>query len=135
MMNYVTRGQSNPIGKQRLYYAASKKDFSYLHDVSKHILHNVDVAIYYDDQNNTENTIEQEICGMDLVVLVLTNEALDSMCDAISRVLFIAYKNKIPVLPLALEDGVGGTFSNFCALNRKCGTGTYLSEFQWFGVP
>lgn len=117
-MNYVTRGQTNPIGKQRIYYAASKKDFAYLHDVSKHILHNVDVAIYYDDQNNTENTIEQEICGMDLVVLVLTKEALDSMCDAVSRVLFIAYKNKIPVLPLALEDGVGGTFSNFCALNR-----------------
>ena len=118
MMNYVTRGQSNPIGKQRLYYAASKKDFSYLHDVSKHILHDVDVAIYYDDQNKTENTIEQEICGMDLVVLVLTNEALDSMCDAISRVLFIAYKNKIPVLPLAIEDGVGGKFSDFCLLNR-----------------
>lgn len=118
MMNYVTRGQSNPIGKQRFYYAASKKDFAYLHDVSKHILHNVDVAIYYDDQGNTENTIEQEISGMDFVVLVLTNEALDSMCDAISRVLFIAYKNKIPVLPLAIEDGVGGKFSDFCTLNR-----------------
>lgn len=117
-MNYVTRGQTNPIGKQRIYYAASKKDFAYLHDVSKHILHNVDVAIYYDEQNNTENTMEQEICGMDLVVLLLTKEALDSRCDAIDRVLFIAHENKIPVLPLALEDGVGGMFSNFCASNR-----------------
>ena len=46
MMNYLTRGQTKPIGKQRIYYAANKKDFAYLHDVSKHILHNVDVAIY-----------------------------------------------------------------------------------------
>ncbi len=118
MLDYITRGQTNPSGKQRIYYAAGKKDFAYLHDTSKHILQNADVAIYYDDQDNTENTTDQEICGMDLVVLILTKEALDSMCDAISRVLFTAYKNKIPVLPLAIEDGVGGQFSEFCALNR-----------------
>lgn len=118
MLDYITRGQTNPIGKQRIYYAASKKDFVYLHDTSKHILQNADVAIYYDNQDNTENTTEQEICGMDLVVLVLTKETLDSMCDAISRVLFIAYKNKIPVLPLAIEEDAGGQFSEFCMLNR-----------------
>lgn len=117
-MNYMTRGETNPIGKQRVYYAACKEDFAYLQDVAKHILHNADVAVYYDNQGNTENTMEQEILEMDLVVLVLTDKALDNMCDAISRVLFIAYRNNIPLLPLALGDGMGGRFSNFCVQNQ-----------------
>ncbi len=114
MLTYITRGQTSPIGKQRVYYAASEKDFGYLNDAARHILRNVDVAIYYDDQNNTKNTSEQELCGMDLVVLILSKDALSSMCDAFSRVLFKAYAKMIPILPLAVEDGVGGPFSDFC---------------------
>lgn len=118
MLAYVTRGQTNPIGKQRVYFAASQDDFGYFSDVANHILRIEDVALYYDDQRNTENTTDREIESMALVVFILTRNAMDSSCDALIRVICRAYRKGIPVLPLAVEDGVGGLFSNFCSRNH-----------------
>lgn len=118
MLAYVTRGQTNPIGKQRVYFAASQDDFGYFNDVANHILRIEDVALYYDDQRNTENTTDREIESMALVVFILTRKAMDSSCDALIRVICRAYRKGIPVLPLAVEDGVGGLFSNFCSRNH-----------------
>lgn len=118
MLKFFTRGQTSPIGKQSVYFAASKKDFGYLNDVARHILGHIDVAVYYDDQNNTENTTDGELWGMDLIVVVLSKDALNGMCDTFSRVIPRAYTKNIPILPLAVENGVGGPFSNFCSVNH-----------------
>lgn len=118
MLTYKTIANASPIGKPKVFFASEGKDIGYLTDVGRHINNYTSVAMYYDSDGDTRNITSEEICNMDLVVILLSREMLSTANDILNRVLPLALSNGIPVLPIGAESKVGTMFGVLCERNR-----------------
>ena len=116
MLNYVTRGNVNPSGKQKMYYASTVNDLGGIKDISRIILSEFDMAIYYEEDGDTSVTPEPVLCNMDCIILLLTEETLQTNNNVVNRILPLALKNKIPLLPLGITSEVGPLVGKLCNL-------------------
>ena len=114
MLKYRTRGNVNPTGKQKMYYASTVKDLGGIGDVSRHILTDYDMAIFYEEDGDTSKTSDFEISSMNCIILLLTEETLQTNNDVIFRILPLALKNRIPLLPIGITPEVGPLTGKLC---------------------
>ncbi len=117
MLNYRTRGGVNPTGKLKIYFASAIDDFGYLQDVSRHILNLFDAAIFYEEDGLTENTSDEVLLEMGMIVAVISEGTLSSVNDVSSRILPMALNCKLPFLPLGVMPGIGSKLNQFCEAN------------------
>ena len=126
---WVTREQSTPNQKPKVYFSCHKEDFVYFDDVCKDILLKQDCAIYYYDDFNElddENLKEYEflLSNIDLFVFVVTEKFLTTANRSLDFDFKFAKKHKIPVLPLMYEQNLAQKFS------EKCGKLQYLNKLK-----
>ena len=141
-LRYKTSGKSKPERKPRVYFSCHPDDFEAAFPlITEDILSNGYCVIWYDeefadlvhepeegpvddelpqpeeagDDEFPDLTPEEAIKEMRLVVFAVTSKFLHEKNRAKDLELPLALENHIPVLPIMLENGLGGEFSNTCA--------------------
>ena len=142
-LRYKTSGKSKPERKPRVYFSCHPDDFEAAFPlITEDILSNGYCVIWYDeefadlvhepeeesvddefprpeeeagDDELPDLTPEEAIKEMRLVVFAVTSKFLHEKNRAKDLELPLALENHIPVLPIMLENGLGGEFSNTCA--------------------
>lgn len=123
VIQYVANDMKSPKGKPKVYFACHPDDFDTTFSIiSKDILCISSCAIWYDSsiaspaaQEGVEVTLEQALDEMQLVVIAVTSGFLHSESEARDRVLPYALEKNIPVLPIAMENGLMNEFNRNCA--------------------
>lgn len=126
-MRYKTRGDSNPHGKQKVYFSCHPDDFKgCFEDVSNDILKFQDCAIWYCEETMEHNTEEVhfELKQMQLFVIPVTRKFLTENNYSLNFDLKFAIENHIPVLPIMLESGLEDIF------NLKCGDLQFVNKVE-----
>lgn len=115
---YKTRGNVNPQGKSRVYFAAHPSDMErYLDDVAEVLLSIESCAVWYDPTPSCEEGLEEHLSSLEemkLFVIPVTYVFLSSPSRARDVELPWALEHHIPVLPLMQEAGLDGLFSEVC---------------------
>ncbi|MBO5357276.1 MAG: tetratricopeptide repeat protein [Clostridia bacterium] len=123
-MKYITRGNSNPKGKPKIYFCSHPEDFNiYFDNISKEILSYQSCSIWYSD-NDIDEHFWDNLRQMQLFVIPVTKKLLTTKNAALDMELQFAINNHIPVLPLMQERGLDALF------NSKCGNIQFLSKFD-----
>ncbi len=117
-VNYITRGNSSPQGKPKIYYAAHPKDFEkYFDEITSQILKCHNCTIFYDSGNGEYSDEESFISVMEcmqLIVVPITGSFIYSPCFARDKVFNYAVEHHIPVLPILEEYGIAAAFNEVC---------------------
>ncbi len=113
-MNTLTRGSVNPSGKQKAFFASIPSDLAYLSDTAKHIFQSSNIAIYYDEDGQTERIPDETILDMNFVIVLLTEQTFNTDNDITNRVIPISIKNRIPILPIGITKEVGPKMTGYC---------------------
>ena len=127
-MNYITRGNSSPSGKARLYFCCHPEDLDmYLDTISDDIFSHANCAIWY--TRDAENGQDQDqhlfdLEQMQLFVIPVTKRFLTEPSAAFDIERPFAYENNIPVLYILVESGLDMLFM------RKIGELQYLSRLD-----
>lgn len=101
-----TRGDSDPHGKQRVFFACHPDDFCrYFKDIADDIFATQNCVIYYvnPEWNYDENDLYSRIDQMQVVVVPVTEKLLKKKNHAMNAEIPYALKQHIPVLPLMQE--------------------------------
>ncbi len=127
-MKVVTKGNSTPTGKRRVYFACHPNDFDRtFEDICNDIFATHDVAIYYADEKYEDRELyETDMKQMDLVVIPVTFNLLNKKNDAMDRDLVFAKKERIPVLPIMIEPDLVDDFSR----EDRFGKMEYLKKYE-----
>ncbi len=123
-LHYITRGMTHPHGKPKVYLCCHPQDFDkYYHKLAEQFLALVDCSIWYTgtDVIRDEEFLE-ELSGMSLLVMPVTERLLSTENYAIDKEFPFALWKHIPVLPLIQEPGLGDLYK------RRCGDLQYLDE-------
>ena len=123
----VTRGNSSPRGKAKVFFACHQDDFGLFEEVSKDILSIVDVAVYYNDNFSNIDHIDEyqfSLSQMSLIVIPISAKFLTDKSRAYDIEFKYAKENNIPVLPIMFENGFDNLFV------EKCGQMQYLNKFE-----
>ncbi len=121
---FQTRGNTPVNGKPNVYFACHPQDFEKVFPIiSNDLLSHTNCAVWYDSElanqqhtaeNNgnaaSKNELEAILTEMQLVVLAVTPQLLSEKNGTCETVLSVALKNHIPVLPIALENGLATKF-------------------------
>ena len=118
MLRADTIGKVNSIGKPHVYFAARKEDYNYLTSVISNLFMSANVAVYYDDRQDSRNTKTEELLRMNVIVVILTEALLTSPNDVMTRIFPLAIKNGIPLMILGMSDNVGFLLDDFCTKNH-----------------
>lgn len=110
-LKYLTRGNVNPQGKQKIYFSCYEEDICFLEGISNDILSLHDVAFYYSEKDDLDI---ENLKLMQLIVFPITSNFLYKENYSRLYVLKYALENKIPVLPLIQEDGLELEFNKIC---------------------
>ena len=106
-LSYITRGNSLPNGKAKVYITAHPEDFDACLDrISDDLLRCRNCAVYYDEErieSSTPEDLSELLTGMNLFVIPITLNFLRSKNRARNIEFPFAMKNHIPVL-LLIED-------------------------------
>ena len=118
LLNYKTRGMSDPKGKPKVYFSCHPEDFAEAFPlVTEDLLNHANCSVWFDadmDETSSEE-LEDILKEMQLVVFAVTSKFIHENNRAKDLELPLALKNHIPVLPVMLENGLGYEFSNNCA--------------------
>lgn len=118
-LKYVTRGNSDPGGKPKMYFSCHPDDFDTAFPlISGDILEHANCAVWYDADLRSvpeEEELEAVLGEMQLAVFAVTSRFLHETHRARDMELPLVLKKHIPVLPITLEKGLGYEFSNTCA--------------------
>lgn len=109
MLKYITRGNTSPDGKIKIYFSCISNDFGmYFKPIVNEILSRLNCVIFYytgeDEISLGERTTD--ISQMQLMVIPVTAKLLLSENDTIAIDFPIAKKLKMPILPLMQEGGL-----------------------------
>ncbi|MGN1303537.1 MAG: toll/interleukin-1 receptor domain-containing protein [Oscillospiraceae bacterium] len=116
-MESITRGNSSPRGKARVYITGHSKDISkYITVISEMILERCNCAVYYDKE--PESFSEEELMSMNLAVVAVTRSILDFDDPVFTEILSLFQKANIPVLPILTEKLSG---NEMLRINSKLG--------------
>ena len=114
----LTRGNTSPRGKARVYFCCHPDDQSaFLKPVADQILALQNCAVWYDPEPGTPLSPDrrEELAQMQLFVVPVTSRFLTSPSPALTEEFPLALEQHIPVLPLLQEPGLEAIF------NEKCG--------------
>ncbi len=128
-LHYKTRGMSDPKGKPKVYFSCHPDDFDKAFPViSEDLLRHANCAVWFDaeyeaahgpdlpDSTDISETNQEDVLKeMQLAVFAVTSRFLHESCRAKDLELPLAQKLHIPVLPIALENGLENEFNNSCA--------------------
>ena len=113
---YKTRGMSAPQGKANIYFSAHPDDFDiYFDALSDEILRHSNCAIWYSktEQDLNSEEIQFDLDQMQLFVFPITLRFLSGDNVAL-QVYRYALSKHIPILPIAVEQGLESQFSVVC---------------------
>lgn len=112
-----TRGNSDPQGKQRVYFTCHPEDFDlYFDDICQDIfgVRDIDCAIYYTEDLmgylDRTNTVF-DLGLMNLFVVPVTKKLLLEPNRAMQVDIAFAKRNNIPILPFMMESGLDAIYS------------------------
>ena len=114
----LTRGDSSPRGKARVYFCCHPDDQSaFLKPLADELLALHDCAVWYDPEPGAPLSPDrrEELAQMQLFVVPVTSRFLTSPSPALTEEFPLALEQHIPVLPLLQEPGLEAIF------NEKCG--------------
>lgn len=113
-MKYITRGESSPRGKQRVYFTCHPQDFSlYFEEITNCILNKQNCAVWYNDVQENEASTD-DLDQIQLFVLPVSARFLLSPNRAKNVELPYAVEHHIPVLPVMMEEGLEEEFQMHC---------------------
>lgn len=128
----VTKGNESPQGKSRVYFSCHPDDFKlYFEDIKKEIFETQDCAIFYEaDWTDNADDAEQpnhagdagkseglsdelvsSLSEMNLFIVIVTTKFLYHDCRALTYEYGFAMEHHIPVIPIAMEAGLGKNFT------------------------
>ena len=114
-IKYVTRGNSSPNGKPRVYFTCHPNDFeSRFQMICEDIFATQDCAIYYTEDMSEPlsfDDIDVELGRFNLFVVPITLKLLNEESRAMSVDIAYAKANHIPILPIMLERGIDIPYS------------------------
>ncbi|MCD7882666.1 MAG: tetratricopeptide repeat protein [Lachnospiraceae bacterium] len=117
-LDYITRGNSDPQGKERLFFACHPDDFkTYLGTICKEIFATQDCSIWYDAEPEVPwepEEMEARLGRMQLFVIPITSRFLYQENAARETLFPFAVAHHIPVLPLMQESGLEEDFNQIC---------------------
>lgn len=121
---YITRGNSSPQGKPRVYFCCHPKDQAvFLQPVAQELLRLQNCAVWYNSEPFSPGNWEErqdDLSQMQLFVLPVTFRLLTDPCPAMEKEFPFAVEHHIPILPLMQEPGLEKIF------NEKCGDIQFL---------
>lgn len=106
---YKTRGQSNPKGKPRVYFACHDRDFQrFFEEITDAVLTISDCAVYYYAPGDVPQDEDYylNLGQMNLFVMPVTSQLLELPGRAMDVEFPYAIEHHIPVLPLMQERGL-----------------------------
>jgi hypothetical protein len=114
-IKYVTRGNSSPNGKPRVYFTCHPNDFEPCFEmICKDIFATQDCAIYYTESMLapfSSEEIDIELGRYNLFVVPITLKLLNEESRAMSVDIAYAKEHHIPILPIMLERGIDIPYS------------------------
>ena len=124
VLKYITRGNTSPQGKPRVYFCCHPDDFTkFFEPVSTDILLKQNCAIWYiDGTAERDEDFVSDLKQMQLFVMPVTINLLCTENEALNIDFKTAVENHIPVLPLMQERGLEHLF------NKKCGDLQFLDK-------
>lgn len=128
-LKVITRKNSTPNEKPKVYFSCYKDDFKYFEDIKNDILDKQDCAIYFldDFDDIPENEMEDyklQLSKMQMFVFPITNAFLINKNRSLNLDFEIAKQNHTPILPIMCENGLANLFK------EKCGRLQYLNKFK-----
>lgn len=115
VIKYVTRGNSTPNGKPRVYFTCHPDDFDkYFQKVCDDIFKSHNPVIYYTSDMTTvfdEKNKEADLGRINLFVIPVTYNLLTTKNRAMNHDFLYAKTHNIPVLPLMMESGLDNLYS------------------------
>ena len=113
----LTRGDSSPRGKARVYFCCHPADQSaFLKPLADELLVLHDCAVWYDPEPGAPLSPDrrEELAQMQLFVVPVTSRFLTAPSPALSEEFPLALERHIPVLPLLQEPGLESLFNETC---------------------
>ena len=111
---YLTRGNSSPQGKPRVYFCGHPKEQGFfLKPISQQILELQNCAIWYDPEPEAPDNWEElsdNLSQMQLFIMPVTQRLLTQPNRAMDKEFPFAMEHHIPVLPLMQESGLEEKF-------------------------
>ena len=118
-MKFTTPGNSSPQGKPKIYFTGHPDDCKiYFHEIVNSIIKLCDCAVFYDEDPEHPENIEDftaDLGNMQLVVLIVTENYIVKDTFAHNTVFTNAIERHIPVLPILISADIAEDF------NKKCG--------------
>lgn len=105
-LKYKTRGDSHPMGKQKIYFACHPDDFCrYFGEITDDIFETQNCVVYYSDleQVCTVEELVVYLSEMQLFVVPITKKLLTEETRVMDIEIPYALKRHIPILPLMQE--------------------------------
>ncbi|MCD7755148.1 MAG: tetratricopeptide repeat protein [Firmicutes bacterium] len=117
-LSYRTKGNANPQGRERVYFACHPDDFgAYFEPICADIFATQNCAIFYNSEPGTpwtEEAMELEMGRMQLIVIPVTSKFLYKPNEAREVEFAYAIAHHIPILPLMQESGIESEFNRIC---------------------
>ncbi|MBP5222113.1 MAG: TIR domain-containing protein [Lachnospiraceae bacterium] len=127
-LDYITRGNSEPEGKPKVYFSCHPEDFSEAFPlISSDLLKHANCAVWYDadaagpdhcgktySMYAAAEKPEDLLPEMQLFVIAVTSKFLHEENRARDIELPLVLRNHIPVLPVMLENGLEYEFNEIC---------------------
>lgn len=108
-LSYITRGNSSPDRKNKVYFAAHPEDFELFFDVITEDILSIDnCAIWYLPKGTdiSQDELEELLGQMNLFVIPVSRKLFSTSSSALDVEFPLAMKLHIPVLPIAMENGM-----------------------------
>ena len=125
-LSYITRGNSSPRGKSKVYFSYHPQDRGYLEHISSLLLEKQDCAVYYYDYEQLGEPDREKLGAlldeMQLMVILVTSKYLSQENNAFAFEFSYAMDRHIPLLPLLQSSDLAQEF------NQKCGNLQFLDE-------
>lgn len=122
-IQYRTRGNSDPQGKQKVYFTCHPDDFQkYFDEIVTKILSVCDCAVWY--YTAGEKAKIEDLEEITLFVIPVTKKFLTEENPAFSRDYKFAEGKHIPILPIMVEKHIDALFQ------AKCGDRQYLDLYS-----
>ncbi len=117
-LEYVTKGNSSPHGKERVYFTCHPEDFDlYFPEVQKEIFATQNCAIYYDPDlraQREEAQLHDYLQRSQIIVIPITSRFLYTENRARCVEFAYAMEQGLTVLPLIREGGLAEAFGQIC---------------------
>lgn len=110
-MEFLTRGNSDPKGKPRVYISFLGSDRAYFDALAEDILACCDCALFYSAEDTTQEEHAARLQHMQLMVVAVTGRLLAGGNRCVDVELPLATRAGIPVLPIVVEEGLVEKFS------------------------